>query len=219
MTNDDLPNRCRLVLIADPRAGGGMHAPRVLAALSGGDVASLILVAGAVADDAFQAWCEAIVPEAQARGVAVVIAGDTRTAGRVGADGIHLETNKDEIDAAVRKHDGRLIVGAGGAKTRHDALELGEAQPDYIFFGRFNYDNTPEPHPRNIGLAEWWAEIVQVPCIALGGSTIESAEAIAATGAEFVALSAAVFAGDRDPADAVAAVNALLDKVAPSFEE
>ncbi len=218
MTHDDLPNRCRLVLIADPRAGGGMDAGRVLAALSGGDVASLILVAGAVDDGAFQTYCEAIVPDAQARGVAVVIAGDTRTAGRVGADGIHMETGKDEIAEAVRKHDGKLIVGAGGAKTRHDALELGEAQPDYIFFGRFNYDNTPEPHPRNVGLAEWWAEIVQVPCITLGGSTIESAETIAKTGAEFVALSAAIFANDVDPAAAVASTNALLDKVAPSFE-
>jgi thiamine-phosphate pyrophosphorylase len=219
MTNDDLPNRCRLVLIADPRAGGGMDAARVLAALSGGDVASLILVAGAVDDDAFQAYCEAIVPDAQGRGVAVVISGDTRTAGRVGADGIHMEASKDEVAEAVRKHDGKLIVGAGGAKTRHDALELGEAQPDYIFFGRFNYDNTPEPHPRNLGLAEWWAEIVQVPCIALGGSTIASAEAVAATGAEFVALSAAIFADGADPAQAVADANALLDKVAPSFEE
>lgn len=195
-----------------------MDADRVLAALSGGDVASLILVAGAVDDGAFQTYCETIVPDAQAKGVAVVIAGDTRTAGRVGADGIHMETGKDEIAEAVRKHDGKLIVGAGGAKTRHDALELGEAQPDYIFFGRFNYDNTPEPHPRNIGLAEWWAEIVQVPCITLGGSTIESAEAIAKTGAEFVALSAAIFANDVDPAAAVASANALLDKVAPSFE-
>lgn len=195
-----------------------MDAGRVLAALSGGDVASLILVAGAVDDGAFQTYCEAIVPDAQARGVAVVIAGDTRTAGRVGADGIHMETGKDEIAEAVRKHDGKLIVGAGGAKTRHDALELGEAQPDYIFFGRFNYDNTPEPHPRNVGLAEWWAEIVQVPCITLGGSTIESAETIAKTGAEFVALSAAIFANDVDPAAAVASTNALLDKVAPSFE-
>ena len=195
-----------------------MGAGRVLAALSGGDVASLILVAGAVDDGAFQTYCEAIVPDAQARGVAVVIAGDTRTAGRVGADGIHMETGKDEIAEAVRKHDGKLIVGAGGAKTRHDALELGEAQPDYIFFGRFNYDNTPEPHPRNVGLAEWWAEIVQVPCITLGGSTIESAETIAKTGAEFVALSAAIFANDVDPAAAVASTNALLDKVAPSFE-
>lgn len=219
MSQDDLPNRCRLVLIADPRAGGGMDAPRVLDALSGGDVASLILVGGSVDEDAFQAYCEAIVPTAQERGVAVVVSGDSRVVGRVGADGIHLETRKDEIADAVRKHDGRLIVGAGGAKTRHDALELGEAQPDYIFFGRFGFDQDPVPHPRNLDLAQWWAEIVNVPCIAQGGSDIASVEAVAATGAEFVALSSAVFAGPLAPGEAVAQANALLDRTAPRFEE
>lgn len=218
MSDDDLPNRCRLVLIADPKKGG-MEAARVLEALSGGDVASLILVGGPVEDAEFQKYCEAIVPTAQARGVAVVISGDSRVVGRVGADGIHLETGKAEIDAAVRKHDGRLIVGAGGAKTRHDALELGEAQPDYIFFGRFGYDTDPAAHPRNLDLAQWWAEIVNVPCIAQGGSDIASVEAVAATGAEFVALSSAVFGGAMPPGEAVRTANELLDRTAPRFEE
>lgn len=219
MSDDDLPNRCRLVLIADPKKGGGMEAPRVLDALSGGDVASLILVGDAMEETEFQNYCEAIVPAAQARGVAVVISGDSRVVGRVGADGIHLETGKAEIGDAVRKHDGRLIVGAGGAKTRHDALELGEAQPDYIFFGRFGYDQDPVPHPRNLDLAKWWAEIVNVPCIAQGGSDIASVEAVAATGAEFVALSSAVFGGPLSPAEAVRTANELLDRTAPRFEE
>ena len=213
-----LPNRCRLVLIADLRPGAGMSAERVLAALSGGDVASLILVAGAVDEAEFQKYAEAIVPKAQEMGVAVIISGDTRAAGRVGADGIHMETGKAEIAEAIKKHDGKLFVGAGGAKTRHDALELGEAQPDYIFFGRFGYDNTAEPHPRNLGLGEWWAEIVQVPCIVLGGNAIASVEPVAATGADFVALSAAIFADGVDPAAAVAEANALLDERAPVFE-
>lgn len=217
MPQDDLPNRCRLVLIADP-SKEGMEPARVLAALSGGDVASLILVGGGIEDGAFQKYCEAVVVPAQERGVAVVISGDSRVVGRVGADGIHLETSAAEIDAAVRKHDGRLIVGAGGAKTRHDALDLGEAQPDYIFFGRFGYDAEPAPHPRNLDLAQWWAEIVNVPCIAQGGSEIGSVEAVAATGAEFVALSTAIFAAS-DPAAAVATANEILDRVSPRFEE
>ena len=85
----------------------------------------------------------------------------------------------------------KLIVGAGGAKTRDDALELGEARPDYMFFGRFGYDNKPEPHPRNLSLGAWWAEMIQIPCIVMAGSDIASVEAVAATGAEFVALSSA----------------------------
>jgi len=217
MPKDNLPNRCRLVLIADP-SGSGMEAPRVLAALAGGDVASLILVGPASEDADFQKYCEAIVRPAQERGVAVVISGDSRVVGRVGADGIHLETSKAEIDEAVRKHEGRLIVGVGGAKTRHDAMELGETQPDYIFFGRFGYDADPRPHPRNLDLAEWWAAVVNVPCIVQGGSELASVEAVAATGADFVALSTAVF-GSTDPGEAVREANEILDRAAPRFEE
>jgi thiamine-phosphate pyrophosphorylase len=52
----------------------------------------------------------------------------------------------------------------------------------------------------------------------MAGSDIASIEAVAATGAEFVAVSSAVFAGGADPAERVAAANALLDKTAPRLE-
>ena len=91
-------------------------------------------------------------------------------------------------------------------------------RPDYLFFGRFGYDNTPEPHPRNLMLGRWWAEMIEIPCIVLAGSAIDSVEAVAATGAEFVALSSAVFADGVDAAAAIARANALLDETAPRFE-
>ena len=220
MTEQTTLNRCRLVLVAGPgHPEGGATPDRVAAALAGGDVASLILVQGAADVDAFQSYVEAIAPGAQAQGVAVIIAGDSRVAGRVGADGIHLDDGLAAVTEAVERHSGKLIVGAGGAKTRHDALDLGEVQPDYIFFGRFGYDTDPTPHPRNLGLAEWWAEIVELPCIVQGGGDLASVEAAAATGAEFVALSHAIFAGGADPAASVAEANATLDRTAPRFED
>ncbi len=108
-----------------------------------------------------------------------------------------------------------MIVGADAGKTRDDALEIGEERPDYVFFGRFGYDRTPEPHSRNLTLGRWWAEMIEVPCIVLGGSDVASVEAVAATGAEFVALSAAVFSPDVDPRRAVAEANEILDRTAP----
>ncbi|RWF73145.1 MAG: thiamine phosphate synthase [Mesorhizobium sp.] len=168
------PNRCRIVLIAPP----GVPAERIGAAFEGGDVASLILPENGMDEASFQAFAEQIVPAAQAAGVAVVIAGD----------------------------------------TRDDALELGELRPDYIFFGRFGYDNKPEPHPRNLSLGKWWADVIQIPCIVMAGSDLASVEAVATTGAEFVALSSAVFADGVDPKMAVASANALLDETAPRFE-
>jgi len=207
-------DRCRIVLIAP----AGVEATRVLAALSGGDVASLILPQWGMDDDAFQAYAQDIVPAAQAAGVAVMIAGEPRIAARAKADGLHVEGSKATVADAVEKHQAKLTVGTGGATTRDDALELGEVQPDYIFFGRFGYDKKPEPHPRNLKLGQWWSEMVQIPAIVLAGSDMESVAAVAATGVEFVALSAAVFNDNVDPAEAVARANAILDERAPRLE-
>lgn len=215
----ETPDRCRVVLIAPAGQRSEDVERKLRQALEGGDVASLILPAYDLGEAEFQALAERLVPIAQDKGVAVVIAGDTRIAARVKADGVHIERGRQALDDAVDRLQDKMMVGAGGAKTRDDALGLGEARPDYIFFGRFGYDNTPEPHPRNLNLAEWWAEMIEIPCIVLAGAEVQSVEAVAATGAEFVALSAAVFAGDADPREQVALANALLDQKAPRFED
>ncbi|MCA0011491.1 thiamine phosphate synthase [Mesorhizobium sp. B292B1B] len=209
------PNRCRIVLIAP----SGVPAAHIVSAFDGGDVASLILPQNGRDEASFQTFAAEIVPAAQAAGIAVVIAGDTRIAGRVQADGIHVEVSKAELAETVEHFQAKMMVGAGGAKTRDDALELGEVRPDYIFFGRFGYDNKPDPHPRNLALGRWWAQMIRIPCIVMAGSELASIETVADTGAEFVALSSAVFADGVDPKAAIAQANALLDETAPRFED
>lgn len=218
MTDRSPPNRCRVVLIAPDNEDAETFGPRLTEAVAGGDVASLIVPARGD-EAAFQAFAAPIIRIAQEAGLAAIVADDTRIAGRVGADGIHLQAGKDELRQGVERWQGKMIVGAGGAATRDDALELGEVQPDYIFFGRFGYDTRPEPHRRNLSLGAWWAEVVEIPCIVLAGSDIASVEAVAATGVEFVALSSAVFGAGVDPRAAVAEANAILDRIAPKFED
>lgn len=213
MNPTEIPNRCRVVLIAPE----GVAPQRVIEALSGGDVASLILPQWGMDDDAFQKFAEAIVPTAQASGVAVMVGGDVRIAARAKADGIHIETNRASLEEVIEKHQAKLMVGTGGVTTRDDALELGEARPDYMFFGRFGYDTKPEPHPRNLKLGGWWSEMVQIPCIVMAGSEMQSVVEVARTGADFVAVSAAVFAEGVDAAKAIAQANELLDSEAPRF--
>lgn len=215
MNDTTPPNRCRIVLIAP----SGVSADRVRSALAGGDVASLILPRNGLDDATFQALAEKVVPAAQAAGAALIVEGDTRIAGRVRADGIHIESGKAELADAVERFQDKMAVGTGGAKTRDEALELGEERPDYIFFGRFGYDTQAEPHPRNLNLGRWWAEMIEIPCIVMAGSDLASAAAVAETGAEFVALSAAVYGDGIDPREAVARANALLDAQAPRFED
>jgi len=209
------PDRCRLVLIAPEGASVAEFPAALSAALSGGDVASVILPQYGADEASFQALAERAVGIAQEHGAAAIVAGDTRVAGRVHADGLHVEGSKADVAEAIERLQARMIVGADAGKTRDDALEIGEERPDYVFFGRFGYDRTPEPHSRNLSLGRWWAEMIEVPCIVLGGTDVASVEAVAATGAEFVALSSAVFAPGTDPREAVAKANEILDRTAP----
>ncbi|MCC6204408.1 MAG: thiamine phosphate synthase [Hyphomicrobiales bacterium] len=212
------PNRCRIVLIAPAGLSAERFATRLRQAVEAGDVASLILPVNGMDDASFQHFCEHVVPIAQEAGVAVIVERDTRVAGRVHADGVHLEASVEEIAGDIERLQNRMMVGVGGIKTRDDALDLGELRPDYVFFGRFGYDNKPEPHARNLSLGRWWAEVIEIPCIVMAGSDIGSVVEVAATGAEFVALSAAVFAEETDPRAAIVRANALLDEHAPRFE-
>lgn len=211
------PDRCRIVLVVPPGADIATLPRRIAEAIGGGDVASLILPQYALDEQAFQALAERIVALAQQNGIAAIVGGDSRIAGRVGADGIHVEGGKQALADMIDRMQDKIMVGTGGAKSRDDALDLGEERPDYIFFGRFGYDTQPEPHRRNLTLGRWWAEMIEIPCIVLAGSDIASVEAVAKTGAEFVGLSAAVFADGVDATAAVAQANALLDEHAPAL--
>ncbi|GMB83557.1 thiamine phosphate synthase [Shinella zoogloeoides] len=215
----DVETRCRLVLILPEGEELSARAAMLEGALKGGDVASVILPQYGLDDGQFQKHAEVLVPIVQKAGAAALIAGDTRVAGRAKADGIHVTGGLEELGETVEKFTPRLIVGGGNATDRHKALEIGEVQPDYIFFGKIGGDIKPEAHPKNLALAEWWASMVEVPCIVLGGTDPQSALAVAETGAEFVALDKAVFADPAQAPHVVAAVNALLDEKAPRFGE
>lgn len=216
MSNTD--NRCRLVLIAPDIADVDSRAKILGGALRGGDVASVIVPQYGLDDHTFQKHAEALVPLIQEAGAAALVAGDTRVAGRVKADGLHVTGNAEELAEAMEKFSPKLIVGGGNATDRHHALEMGEIRPDYVFFGKVDGDIKPEAHPKNVALAEWWASMIEIPCIVMGGTDPESVVAVAESGAEFVALRLAVFAEPEQAPAIVASVNALLDEKAPRFE-
>ncbi|WP_416795714.1 thiamine phosphate synthase [Ciceribacter azotifigens] len=212
-------DRCRLVLIVPDIADAEEKARIVGDALRGGDVASVIVPQYDLDDTAFQKHAEKLVPVIQAAGAAALIVDNSRVAGRVKADGLHITGNAAALAEAVEKHAPKLIVGGGNAMDRHHALEIGEVQPDYIFFGRLDGDIKPEAHSKNLALGEWWAAMVEIPALVMGGNDPASALAVAETGVEFVALGKAVFADPVQAASVVASVNAVLDEKAPRFED
>ncbi|WP_035266849.1 thiamine phosphate synthase [Ahrensia sp. 13_GOM-1096m] len=207
---DSIENRPRLVLITPSDIGDDVLITQIQAALSGGDVASIIVPQYELDEDRYQNLLSAIVRDGQAEGVAVVSAGDTRIAGRCEVDGTHVLGGYSEVRTALKEFGHKWIVGSGGAETKHAALMMGEENPDYVFFGRFGQDTHSEPHKRNLELATWWSSVVEVPCILMGGNDLASLEMAAQTGADFVALSSAILGDGIDAKAACAQANEVL---------
>ena len=196
--------RTRLCLVAPNLPS--MDALELLnGALKAGDIASLIIDPAVADGDALAGAINAAID----CDVAAIIIGD-RLIGD--ADGIQSESDAEALGAAIQTMGEDKIVGAAGIATRHDAMTLGEANPDYLFFGRIDGDDQSVAHPRALELASWWAELFQIPSMVMGGSEIDSAIAAAVRGIEFVALGRAIWTYPDGPSEAVKAVNALLDE-------
>lgn len=200
MSETDL-STTRLCLVtpegADPKAFG----PVLAAALSAGDVASLIITAED--SEHLRALAAALVPIAQAEGVAALIHNDAEIAKDVRADGVHLETGKAGLTAARSRLGRDAIVGAANLRSRHEAMSAGEADADYVFFGRLDGDTDAAIFPKALDLAAWWADLFEIPAIVMGGLSLSSVREASNAGIEFVALRRAVWEHESGPAAAV----------------
>ena len=208
-------NRCRLILTANPNS---VTPNDLVAAVNVGDVASVILYAAGAEPHEFEGFCKEVTPRLQAASCAVLVADDTQAFGRSGADGLFLERAKSTLEDIIARFSPQNIVGCGNIKARHNALEIGELKPDFVFFGKLGGDIKPDAHPKSIALAEWWAELVEIPGVVMGGNAMNSIIEIAQSGIDFVALEEAIFS-QGEPAQNVIEANRLLDEYAPSFDE
>jgi thiamine-phosphate pyrophosphorylase len=200
-------DRCRLCLVTPSGVEPPEFAGVLGDALAGGDVASLIITAPATELAGLAAAC---VPVAQKRGVAVLIHNDVETALNTNADGVHLDGDHADAAAIARKLRPERIVGIGGLNSRHAAMLAGDADPDYVFFGRLDGDTDTAIFAKTLALAEWWAPLFQIPALIMGGSTLDSVRQAQAAGIEFVALRRAVWDHAGGARAAVATANDLL---------
>jgi thiamine-phosphate pyrophosphorylase len=204
------PPLCRLYLITPPRLDDLAGFGRSLAhALDAGDVAALQIRLKDVGDDIIAAAVDALAPIAQARGLAVILNDRPDLAARLGCDGVHIG-QADASYAEARRLMGKdRMVGVTCHDSRHLAMEAAEAGADYVAFGAF-FPTTTKDAPRRAEpeILTIWQETMEVPCVAIGGITLDNARGLAAAGADFLAVSAGVWSHGEGPAAAVAALNA-----------
>src|SRR5208282_5658705 len=185
---------CRLYLITPPLSGADLaaFAPRFAEALGVGDVASALVRIAPAAQGEAKRILQPLVELATARDVAALIESDARLARRVGADGAHVTGVGEGLAEAVTSLHPAHIVGAGGLRSRDEAMGAGEAGADYVMFGEPRRDGFAPPLAETLERIAWWAEIFQSPCVAFAGA-LEAVAPLTAAGADFVALGDAVW--------------------------
>ena len=143
------------------------------------------------------------------REVAFIVNDDVALARRLSADGVHLGQGDGDVKEAREELGGDVQIGVTCHASRHLAMEAGEAGADYVAFGAFFPSGTKETdHRAELELLEFWQGVFEIPCVAIGGITPENCAPLIKAGADFLAVSGAVWSGDE-----VAAVKAFAEKL------
>jgi len=179
---------------------------RLAEALDAGDVAAVQLRLKDVDDDAIRRACDALRPVAQERGVAFLLNDRPDLAAETGCDGVHVGQQDTPYAEARALMGPDRIVGVTCHASRDLAMEAAEAGADYVAFGAFFPTTTKvSGHRADLEILQWWAEIMTVPCVAIGGITPENCGPLVAAGADFLAVVSAVWTAPDGPASAVKA--------------
>ena len=145
--------------------------------------------------------------------VAFIVNDSISLAKRLGADGVHLGQHDGSVREARDALGREAQIGVTCHASRHLAMEAGEAGADYVAFGAFFPSETkasehrPEPE-----LLTWWQNLMEIPCVAIGGITPQNCRPLVEAGADFLAVSQAIWGGDEAEAvrafhDAIAAAS------------
>jgi thiamine-phosphate pyrophosphorylase len=204
--------RCRLYLLTPPAFDPKPFAATLATALDAGDVAALQLRLKEGDDDAVRRAADALRPVTQSRGVALLMNDRPDLAAQTGCDGVHVGQEDAGYAEARRAVGPDAIVGVTCHNSRHLAMVAAEQGADYVAFGAFFATGTKQPKTRaEPEILAWWSEMTTVPCVAIGGITVDNCRPLVEAGADFLAVVAGVWAHPEGPAAAVKAFNRVFE--------
>lgn len=130
--------------------------------------------------------------------VAFIVNDSIALARRLKADGVHLGQADGSVSEAREALGREAQIGVTCHASRHLAMEAGEAGADYVAFGAFHPSLTKHSeHRAEPEILTWWQSLFEIPCVAIGGITPGNCRALAEAGADFVAVSGAVWNADE----------------------
>jgi thiamine-phosphate pyrophosphorylase len=205
---------CRLYLITPPAIDLAAFTPALRAALAGGDVACVQLRLKDVADADVLRIGAALRPIVQDAGAAFILNDRPDLAAELNADGVHVGQGDASFAQARAALGKERIVGVTCHNSRHLAMEAAEAGADYVAFGAFYPTGTKTPsHWAEPEILEILQQAMETPCVAIGGISVDNGEPLVRAGADFLAVSAGVWAHPKGPGAAVEAFNLLFARI------
>ena len=188
---------CQLYLIS-PLEVGGDFPTRVERALGAGDVAAFQFRVKGIDQHEAAALAAPLQAICAAHDCAFIVNDSIGLAKRLGADGVHLGQGDGDVRDAREQLGREAQIGVTCHASRHLALEAGEAGADYVAFGAFFPSTTKvSEHRPELELLQWWQAMMELPCVAIGGITPANCGPLVTAGADFLAVSAAVWNGDE----------------------
>lgn len=201
---------CQLYLITPPRLEAGFE-DALAEALQAGEVAALQLRLKDHSVGEIKRLAPPLIKLAQAQGVAVILNDDPELAVALGCDGVHVGQGDVPAKAARAAIGPNRMLGVTCHDSRHLAMQAGEAGADYVAFGAFYPTQTKDATTRaEPEILEWWSDLFEIPCVAIGGITVENAKPLIEAGADFLAVSSGVWSHVDGPAAAVIAFHSLM---------
>ncbi len=202
---------CRLYLISPERLDHpSIFAAELRAALDGGDVAAFQLRLKDVDDAAIARAADTLRPICQQRDVAFIMNDRPDLAVSLDCDGVHIGQDDMPYAEARRIVGPDRQIGVTCKDSRHLAMEAADAGADYVAFGAFFASTTKTvTTPADIDILKWWSDVMQVPCVAIGGITVDNCKPLVAAGTDFLAVAGGVWNYKDGPEAAVRAFNGI----------
>ena len=201
---------CQLYLIS-PLEVGGAFPDRLARALGAGPVAAFQFRVKGIDEHEAARLAEPLQRICADADCAFIVNDSIALARRLGADGVHLGQHDGSVAEARARLGREAQIGVTCHASRHLAMQAGEAGADYVAFGAFFPSETkPSDHRPELELLEFWSAVFEVPCVAIGGITPHNCAPLVTAGADFLAVSHAVWSGDE--AAALAAFHEAIAK-------
>jgi thiamine-phosphate pyrophosphorylase len=201
---------CQLYLLSPPSIGLDF-ADRLKAVAETVPIAAFQLRLKGLDDHAVARAGECVRQVCADLDIAFIVNDSIALAKRLGADGVHLgQSDGDPIEARdILGRDAQ--IGVTCHNSRHLAMEAGDLGADYVAFGAFFQTDTKSVKDyADVELLSWWSSMFELPCVAIGGITAHNAQPLIAAGADFIAVSGAIWSATDGELAAAARFKQLL---------